>query len=84
MQFYLVFSSPLCSQFFGQRKMINSCLSWIGSCQIGDNIAMRSIKPAAVSILAIFTRPVSGNTAEIANGRIIFQVMAYASAVVSC
>jgi len=37
---------------------------------------MRSIKPAAVRILAIFTRPANANTAEIANGKIISQVIA--------
>ena len=40
---------------------------------------IRSIKPAAVRILAIFTRPAYANTAEIANGKIISQVIANAS-----
>jgi len=45
---------------------------------------MRSIKPAAVRILAIFTRPANANTAEIANGKIISQVIANASEILSC
>ena len=45
---------------------------------------IRSIKPAAVRILAILTRPANANTAEIANGKIISQVMANASEILSC
>ncbi|WP_161486196.1 hypothetical protein [Candidatus Nitrosocosmicus hydrocola] len=45
---------------------------------------IRSIKPAAVRILAILTRPANANTSEIANGKIISQVMANASEILSC
>ena len=45
---------------------------------------IRSIKPAAVRILAIFTRPAYANTAEIANGKIISQVIANASEILDC
>jgi hypothetical protein len=37
-----------------------------------------------VRILAIFTRPVKVNIAEIANGKIISQVIANASEIISC
>jgi len=43
-----------------------------------------SIKPAAVRILAIFTRPANANTAEIANGKVISQVIANASEILNC
>ena len=53
------------------------------SCLIANNIMIRSIKPATVRILAIFTRPANANTAEIANGKIISQVIANASEILS-
>jgi hypothetical protein len=49
------------------------------SCHTANNITISNIKPTAVRILAIFTRPANANTAEIAKGKIISQVMAYAS-----
>ena len=45
---------------------------------------IRSIKPAAVRIFAIFTLPAKANNAEIANGKIISQVMANASEILNC
>ena len=43
-----------------------------------------STNPAALRIFAIFVRPANASTPEIANGNIISQVTANASAILNC
>jgi len=44
---------------------------------------IKSTNPAAVRIFAIFVRPANASTPEIANGNIISQVIANASAILN-